>query len=57
MCTPVIAEATPEYEAMCRHYCHELQATLTYADGNQEPAGALSQSCYELRCVPRCVTP
>jgi len=26
---PVVAEATPEYEAMCRHYCNELEATLT----------------------------
>ena len=55
MCTPVVAEATPEYEAMCRHYCNELEATLTYSGKNQEPAGAVAQSCWELRCAPRCV--
>jgi hypothetical protein len=53
---PVVAEATPEYEAMCRHYCNELEATLTYSGQNQEPAGAVARSCWELRCVPRCVT-
>jgi len=56
MCTPVAPEATPEYEAMCRHYCDELEATLTYAGKNQEPTGAVSQSCWELRCAPRCVS-
>jgi hypothetical protein len=56
MCSPVVAEATPEYEAMCRHYCNELEATLTYSGKNQEPAGAVAQSCWELRCAPRCVT-
>jgi hypothetical protein len=56
MCTPVVAEVTPEYEAMCRHYCDELEATLTYAGTTQEPAGAVSQSCWELRCAPRCVS-
>jgi hypothetical protein len=56
MCTPVVAEATPEYEMMCRHYCGELEATLTYAGVNREAAGATAQSCYELRCAPRCVS-
>jgi hypothetical protein len=56
LCTPVVAETTPEYEAMCRHYCNELEATLTYAGQNQTPAGALSQSCYELRCARGCVS-
>ena len=56
MCTPVVAEVTPAYEAMCRHYCDELEATLIYAGTNQEPAGAVSQSCWDLRCAPRCVS-
>jgi len=56
MCTPVVAEVTPEYEAMCRHYCDELEATFTYAGTNHEPAGAVSQSCWDLRCAPRCVS-
>ena len=55
-CTAVVAEATPEYEAMCRHYCNELLATLTYGNGNQPPTGLSADYCYELRCVPRCVT-
>jgi hypothetical protein len=53
---PVIAEATPEYEAMCRHYCNELEATLAYSGKNPELVGTLAQSCWELRCVPRCVS-
>jgi hypothetical protein len=56
MCEAVVPEATPEYEAMCRSYCDALEATLTYAGSNSEPPGAVSQSCYELRCVPRCVS-
>jgi hypothetical protein len=56
MCTPVVAEITTDYEAMCRHYCDELEATLNYSGKNQEPAGAVGQSCWELRCAPRCVT-
>jgi hypothetical protein len=55
-CAAAVAEATPEYEAMCRHYCGELEATLTYGGYNTEAPGAVSQSCYELRCAPRCVT-
>jgi hypothetical protein len=51
-CTAVVPEATPEYEAMCRHYCDELAATLTYAGTNPEVA----KDCYEQRCVPRCVS-
>lgn len=56
MCTPVVPESTPEYEAMCHHYCGELEATLTYAGKNAEPAGAVAQSCDEVRCAPRCVS-
>jgi hypothetical protein len=55
-CTPVIAEATPEYEAMCRHYCNELQATIAYASHNQPGGGVSADSCYEQRCVRRCVS-
>jgi hypothetical protein len=55
-CEAVVPEATPAYEAMCRHYCDALEETLTYAGSNSEPQGAVSQSCYELRCVPRCVS-
>jgi hypothetical protein len=54
-CVAVVTEATPAYEAMCRHYCGELEATLSYA-GHAEAAGAASESCYELRCAPRCVS-
>jgi hypothetical protein len=56
MCAAVIPEATPEYEAMCRSYCDALEETLTYAGSSGGAPGAVSQSCYELRCVPRCVT-
>ena len=56
MCEAVTPVATPEYEAMCRSYCDALEETLTYGGYNSEAAGAVSQSCYELRCVPRCVS-
>ena len=56
MCTPVVPESTPAYEAMCHHYCGELEATLTYAGKNAEPAGAVARSCDEVRCAPRCVS-
>jgi hypothetical protein len=56
MCAAVVPETTPEYEAMCRSYCDALEATLTYGGHNTEAAGAVAQSCYELRCVPRCVS-
>jgi hypothetical protein len=56
MCTPVVPESTPAYEAMCRHYCGELEDTLTYAGKNAEAAGAVADSCYQLRCAPRCVS-
>ena len=55
-CAAAASGATPEYEAMCRHYCGELEATLTYAGHNTEAPGAVSLSCYELRCVPGCFT-
>ena len=56
MCQAAAPEASPEYEAMCRHYCDTLEATLSYAGQNTGAPGAVSQSCYELRCVPRCVS-
>src|SRR5262245_29620203 len=59
MCTPVVAEATPEYEAMCRHYCGELDETVRYhalASGAAEAPAAGAQLCYEIRCAPRCVS-
>jgi len=56
MCTPAVAEATPEYEAMCWHYCNMLEVTLHYAGTDEGSPGLLARSCYEVRCVPRCVT-
>jgi hypothetical protein len=60
MCSAVVPEATPAYEAMCRHYCGELEETLRFADlaagRTSGPAGAVAESCYELRCAPRCVS-
>jgi hypothetical protein len=63
---PPTCRAVPEvagfdYQAMCRHYCDTLDETLRYASlaGGQAPApadaGGVSQQCWELRCVPRCV--
>jgi hypothetical protein len=58
-CSAVVPEATPAYEAMCRHYCDTLEETHLYLDlaagRPPEPAGATSQLCYEIRCEPRCV--
>jgi hypothetical protein len=44
---------------MCRHYCDTLDETSRYLalSRGEAPAdeGSVSQTCYELRCVPKCV--
>ena len=58
-CPAVPEVAGFDYPAMCRHYCDTLDETLRYASlagGQAAPdAGTVSQQCWELRCVPRCV--
>ena len=58
-CRAVTVDPAVDYEAMCRHYCDTLDETTRYlalAQGRTPPAaGTTSQTCYQLRCVPKCV--
>jgi hypothetical protein len=58
-CRAVTPDPAIDYERMCRNYCDALEDTTRYfllARGEAPAdAGDLSQSCYELRCVPKCV--
>jgi len=58
-CRAVTPDPAIDYDKMCRNYCDALEETRRYfllSRGEAHPdAGGLSQSCYELRCVPKCV--
>lgn len=58
-CRAVTPDPAIDYPAMCRHYCDTLDETSRYLalSRGEAPAdaGNVSQICYELRCVPKCV--
>jgi hypothetical protein len=58
-CRAVTPDPAIDYERMCRNYCDALEETSRYfaLSRGQTPAdaGGMSQTCYELRCVPKCV--
>jgi len=56
-CAAVVVDPQIDYPTMCRHYCEALDATQRYLALSQgrTPASDVAQTCYDLRCVPRCV--
>lgn len=58
-CRAVTPDPAIDYQRMCRHYCDTLDETSRYLalSRGEAPAdaGSVSQTCYELRCVPKCV--
>jgi|KBSMisStandDraft_5_1062788.scaffolds.fasta_scaffold229340_2 hypothetical protein len=58
-CPEVMSDPHIDYLKMCRHYCDTLDETLRYLvlSRGETPAdaGTVSQQCYDMRCVPRCV--
>ena len=58
-CPAVTPDPALDYPAMCRHYCDTLDETSRYLalSRGEAPAaeGSVSQTCYDLRCVPKCV--
>ncbi|HXU01599.1 MAG TPA: hypothetical protein VN903_11440 [Polyangia bacterium] len=58
-CRAVTVDPSLDYEAMCSHYCDTLDETTRYLSLSRNespaPAGTVSQMCYQLRCVPKCV--
>jgi len=54
-CPAVKPDPALDYGVMCRHYCATLEETFRYAGRAPEPAGTLTETCYQERCVPKCV--
>ena len=58
-CRAVTPDPAIDYQRMCRNYCDALDETSRYLalSRGEAPAdaGGVSETCYELRCIPKCV--